>query len=185
MYMKAHLGLFPLSLLSIPSLAVLLAKSSLSISSLDLVFLPILILNFLYITIAWRRNKIELENGILVINSNFSLPYVRNISGPTIQHPLTSRNRTIRIADISEIAVITTTPSVSTRTSLDEINWRDRVEINYRQDNQLHTALIELYLFPKTKAILNEIIKSQPRIKVTFEKLTGMKNLTQKPNPEY
>lgn len=183
--MKAHLGLFPLAILVTPSLGMLLARSSLSISSLDLVFLPLLILNMLRVIITWKRNIIELNNGTLAIVSNFAFPSVRNITGPTIQHPLTSRNRTISIANISEIKVITTTPYISTRISLDEINWRDRVEINYRQDNQLHTALIELYLFPRTKAILKEIVKSQPLIQVTFEKLTGMQNVTQKPNPEY
>lgn len=183
--MKARLGLFPLFILATPSLAVLLAKYSLALSSLDLVFLPVLILNLLLATVTWKRNIIELDNGILEIVSNFAFPYVRNMPGPTIQHPLTSRNRTISIADISEIKVLTTTPNIPTRTRLDEINWRDRVEIHYRQDTQLQTAVIELYLFPSAKAILKEIVKSQPLIQVTFKKLTGLQNITQKPNPEY
>jgi hypothetical protein len=183
--MKARLGLFPLLCLATPSLGVLAAKSSLSLQSLDLLLVPILTLNILFIIITWKRNIIELDKGILEINSNLAFPSARNMPGPTIEHPLTSRNRTISVAQISEIKVITTTPSIPTRTSIDEINWRDRVEINYRQDNHPLTAIIELYLFPKTKTILKEIVKSHPLIKVTFEKLTGMQNVTQKPNPEY
>lgn len=180
--MNARLGLLILFAESIPSLGILLAKASLSITSQDLVFVPVIILNILYIIVSWRRNIIELDSGILRIFSNISFIDSRRNS---TWHPLTSRNRTISIADISEIKVITTTPLIATRTHLDEINWRDRVEINYRQGNQLQTAVIELYLFPRTKTILKEIVKLQPLIKVTFEKLNGMQNVTQKPNPEY
>lgn len=83
----------------------------------------------------------------------------------------------LNVRDITKIKVITVTPYISERTSTNQINWRDNVEITFLEDNVQKIEIVSLFVYPGFKKVLQEIVSRYPEIKIEYYKKTLMEKL--------
>ncbi len=81
----------------------------------------------------------------------------------------------LNTAEISQIVVQTTTPLIPDKTSISQINWRDKIHIV--SSNQKFVVIVPLFIFPKAKAVILELIAQNPTISIVFTKNTIMENI--------
>ena len=91
-----------------------------------------------------------------------------------------SKNTIINVSNIKEIIVVTTTPLISQKKDISQINWRDRIEIYYLLPNgQKAVAVVNVFVFSGFVKIINEILKIRSDLKITFSKATMWQNFNQ------
>jgi len=79
---------------------------------------------------------------------------------------------------VEKINIITVTPFVPARTNIYQINWREIVEVLFRNStDQVDNIAVPLFLFPGFKKIVQEIAKRNPNIKISFLKHTIRDNI--------
>lgn len=106
------------------------------------------LLTFLFI---WFKNQIILIDTMVRIKSL----WLKKIS--------------FNVDNVEVIGIVTTTPFIAKRTSIDQINWRDAVGVYYRSPmGNIDNIVIPLYIFPGFKKIIKEIIKRRPSVKIFF-----------------
>lgn len=76
----------------------------------------------------------------------------------------------IDVSNIQKIKIITTTPLIPTRVSIDQINWRDIVVIFYHDNGNLSTERINLFNYPGFKKVVIDILRNNPQIQLEFTK---------------
>jgi len=132
--------------------------------------------SFCYSSIAsifYLRNKILLDNDRIFIN-------LKNINTHYQKVEMFSQRLEFSINDIKKINIVSKTPLGPIKTKVEEVNWRDRVEIYFNTgDGAEDVAMVDIYLFPRFKKVLLEIVKRRSDIKVSFIRTTVMENLSE------
>lgn len=140
---------------------------------LALVYLILLLLPTMNSFILWENNRIQ-------IHSRLFTPLLRAYGFQRLVHSLhrwrTSPDVTIPLDAIISFKIITTSPLIPNRTDISQINWREIVIIKYGQNQE---AVIELYVFPGFKKIVQTITRLRPEIPISFTKNTLLQNMAE------
>jgi len=83
-----------------------------------------------------------------------------------------SFNIDIELRQIKKLRIITTTPLIPMKTAIDQINWRDNVEIICEENGNIDSTEISLFNYPGLKRIVIDVLKRMPQIEIEFTKRT-------------
>ncbi len=123
------------------------------------------------VLIFWLINKITFDGETIIVKTTRF-----QAQGVSIPQPL--QKGSFSINEIEGIKIIRTTPFGPEVPDISRVNWRDRVKIILSPTGGLQREVkIDLYLFPRFREVLTEIVKKRPDIKVVFSKSTISENL--------
>jgi hypothetical protein len=156
------------------ALAKVAQKRYLSYFALNLIFLLAFGLPVLFFVL---YNKITLEGNKFFLRTLIpSSIDVRPIL--TIYSWKVNYTGEINVENVKSINVLTKTPFIKNRKSLDEINWRDEVILKYvGENNTLKKVKFSLFLFTNLKKMFKKIVELNPSVEVLFDKTTAVANL--------
>lgn len=131
----------------------------------------IILMSYLYLI-----NYIKFYDQEIDFSTKFSIRDITS-SGFSRTNLVSSSKGKFTINDIKKIQIINTTPFGPKRRNINEINWREHIVFCVNINNQELSVRFPLFLYPKVKEILLNIIKIKPEIPIEFHQNSGIENL--------
>ncbi|OGG15898.1 hypothetical protein A3D78_06985 [Candidatus Gottesmanbacteria bacterium RIFCSPHIGHO2_02_FULL_39_14] len=133
----------------------------------DYIFLTLAIFGVLFVISIYNLNKIFLSNEALIFQFGLGLGMLR----------FWRIREIVPLKNITNLKAITTTPLIPVKKEISELNWRDKIIIEYRTTtNEPKQLTIPLYIWPRFRKIIPEIIKKRSDLKMVFDKVSLSEN---------